>query len=149
MALHIAEQIMASLKTTLTGLTTTTTFIERARVYPFDVNIKNALTLSMGTDELLDENELTFEKVDSLLTFFVDAHVKTNSVQIDTQLNLIRAEVVTAIMSDHTQGGLVIDTDEAGSEEPEISGSGDTITAMMRMSFVVRYRRSRTDPTAS
>jgi len=146
-ALHLAEQIMASISTTITGLTTTGNNVERGRVYPFDESITDALTLTMGPDEPLDVEFQTYPYLDCELTIYIDAHCKNVITQIDSQLNIIRTEFEIAIMADHTQSALVIDSKWIGSDVPELSGEGDQITGVQRTGFQFHYRRLRNDPS--
>jgi len=147
MALHLAEHIMVSLLATLKGLTTTGNNVIRGRVYSFDESIKNALTLSMGPDTRLEPEMQSFDDLDSELIVYIDSHVKTVTEQIDTQLNLIRAEITIALALDYTQGGLVIDTTEIGADEPELTGEGAAISGTQRNTFLIHYRRKINDPT--
>ncbi len=147
MALHLAEHIMVSLLATLKGLTTTGNNVIRGRVYSFDESIKNAITLSMGPDTRLETDVQSFDDLDSELIVYIDSHVKSVTEQIDTQLNLIRTEITIALALDYTQGGLVIDTTEIGSDEPELTGDGSEISGTQRNTFLIHYRRKINNPT--
>lgn len=140
MADAIAEQILDALTTTVTGLTTTGSNVQRARVYPFAESVNSALTIFMGADEVLQVQANDY--IDWELTVVFMAHARATG-NPDQTLNQIRKEIHAAIMADHTQGGLVIDTNPVIAEEPELS-SGDKPIASMRIEFSFQYRTTRT-----
>lgn len=147
MALHRAEQIIAAVKTTLTGLTTTGARVYRGRVTALaDTNLP-ALCIYQGADtELMQFSQAL---IDSELTITIEVLVKTSSEQVDTLLNLIRKEVAIALRADYTQGlAFVINTMEGTADAPELSGDGEKPAAAMKLEWKFHYRRSRTDPSA-
>ncbi|MCK7495176.1 MAG: hypothetical protein MZW92_31845 [Comamonadaceae bacterium] len=79
---------------------------------------------------------------------FVEAYSKkTLAADIEPQLNLMRKEITIALQADVTQGlAFVIDTQE-GEAVPDRSGAGDQPAGTLRLRFVLRYRRLRTDPS--
>ena len=142
-----AEEIMAAVTTNLTGLTTTGSNVYRGRIYALSDDELPALSIYQGPDDVLSElGTNTFNYVDRDLTVRVEAHVKTNLQLVDTLLNLISREVYVAMMADYTQGkSYVFTTIASGNAEPTISSEGEQPTAMMTMSFIVRYRHSYSD----
>jgi hypothetical protein len=94
----------------------------------------------MGSDKPVDIGNIQFN--DHELEIFITAHTKNTS--LDTRLNLIKKEVIAALMSDRTQGlAFVIDTIEQGWNQPELS-EGETREGICQGSFVIMYRRAYT-----
>jgi hypothetical protein len=147
---HRAEDILAQIVTTLTGLTTTQANIVRGRVYTIEDTELPALSIYLGADDPIGENGPTnVQFQDSDLLVRVRAHVKTPSEQVDATLNLIRREVHVALMADYTQGlDYILNTIPLGAEEPELSGDGEQPTATLDMNWLIRYRASVLDPGA-
>lgn len=146
MADHRAEQIIVALVSRVTGLTTTGTRVYRSRHYPLQTSELPGLCVYMGDDEPIDST--SYSLIDSAFVVSIEAHVKATS-GIDTTLNQIRKEVVIAIQANPTLGlAFVIDTLEGRASKPEITGEGEQPIAMQRLDFLVKYRRSRLDPSA-
>lgn len=147
---HRAEDILAQIVTTLTGLTTTGTKVARGRVYTIEETELPALSIYLGADDPIgDKGPTNVQFQDSDLLVRVRAHVKTTSEQVDTTLNLIRREVHVALMADYTQSlNYVLNTIPLGAEEPELSGDGEQPTATLDMNWLIRYRASILDPGA-
>lgn len=145
---HKAETILEAVETLLTGLTTTGANVERARVHPWTNAELPAISLFMGADTPLDNDARGIGFYDWGLLINVDAVCKKTATSgIDTTLNLIRAELTTALVGDYTLGlSFVIDIVEQGSSEPEISGEGEKPIALQRTTFLIKYRRSIGDP---
>lgn len=148
MADHKAEQILAAVLAKVTGLTTTGSRVTRGRVYDLATADLPALGVFLGPDApRSDGGSSSFRYLDGDLTVVVEAYVKTASAQVDTQLNQIRKEVTIALQADVTQGlAFVLDTQE-GAADPTLDGSGDKPAGTLRMEWVLRYRRLRTDPS--
>lgn len=136
------EEIMTTVLTALTGLTTTGVNAFRGRVYALEEGEVPALTIYMGPDEPLGaDGPNNFTTLDSDLIVRVTAHVKSATTQTDTLLNLIRGEVHAALMADVTQGlSYVYTTIPLGTDEPDVSGEGDQPTASMDINWLFRYR---------
>ena len=151
MADNRREQIMAAVLTLITGLTTTGSRVVRGRVYSLDTDSSPALSLYQGADEPLEAENLGWPKLDSELTVNIQAHVKSSSSQVDTLLNLIHKEVVIA-MDPTAEPPLALSfclsMEEGDVSQPDLSGDGDKPTATMIMQFLIKYRRSRNDPSA-
>lgn len=144
---HRAESIVVAVLDKVDSLTTTTTHAFRGRVRPLQEAELPAVFVYMGPDEIIQH--LLQGKLDSVLTVYIDAVVKTASAQVDTTLNLIRSEITVALQADYTQGlAYIIDTKEIGAGEPDLSGDGDQRTGVLRTTWQIHYRRSRADPGA-
>jgi len=137
---------MDSIKTTITGLTTTGANVSRGRAQP--VGTVPALTLEQGEDLVLDGSDRNMQFIDRLLEVRIIAHVKTGS-QFDTALNTIKEEVYIAVMTDRQQGlpAYVIDTMFQGDDAPELDALEKNVGRQV-MTFVVHYRHSITNPGA-
>lgn len=134
-----AEEIMDAVVTAVTGLTTTTTNVRRARVY--DWNVTPSLSVYMGQDDVV--NELVNDLIDWEIIIIVESHVKAES-NVDQTINTIRKEVHSALMADHTLGlNFVHDITPGPAGEPELE-AGDQPIASQRIEFKVMYRTSRT-----
>lgn len=149
MADHRAEQIVQAVIGKVTGLTTTSTRVYRSRTADLQDSNLPALVVHLGPDvPASDGASSSFRYIDGDLTIGIDAVVKeTTDTLAEQKLNLIRKEVTIALMADYAQGlPFVLNTTE-GSAVPELE-RGDKVRGTMRMDFRVRYRRSRTDPSA-
>ena len=141
MATPRIELIMDAIIVTLTNLTTTKN-IKRARVYPWQESEVPALSIFMGSDEVI--NELQSGVLDWQMTLIIDSHVQEKA-DIDQQLNTIRKEVHAAIMADVTQGQTFVkNTYAVNAAEPVLSGDGQQPIASQRLEFLIHYRTSRT-----
>lgn len=148
MAEHRAEQIMDAIVANLTGLTTTGANIERGRVYDWEESALPALSLFMGDDVPVELEDQTYGYIDHNLQVLVDLHIK-NITGVESTLNKIKKEVTVALMADVTQGlSFVIDTEEHGFLRPDLSERADQPSLQATGTFVVKYRRSRDDPSA-
>lgn len=143
---HRAENIMDAVVTTLTGLTTTDTRVERGRIY--SVETAPALTIEMGQD-FVDREASDFVNANRQLVVKIIAYVKANS-EPDSVLNTIREEVYNALIADRTLGATagVIDIWLDSDDEPELSGESDQAIAKQQLNYVVKYRHSYTDAGA-
>ncbi len=145
-----AETILATVKTLLTGLTTTGSNVQRGQIYGHQAADLPALAIFMGADQpeleqqtgLIDW-ELTL-RVES--TVLIDAEYTADDAGLDTQLNLIREEVHAALMADHTLGlAFVIDVTPGAAGEPNLSGDGAEPIGSQVLEFLIQYRSSRVD----
>lgn len=145
MADHKVEQILDAVMALVTGLTTTGDNVKRGRVSNIPQGTIAALSVYQGTD---DTTEYNWPSVYSDLTVYFDAHTKDSIEQIDQILNRIRKEINVAIMSIYALGlNFVVDIEETGAAEPELSGEGNKPAAVMRISYSIMYNRSVTDPS--
>lgn len=144
---HRVESIVAAVQTAVTGLTTTSTRVFRGRVYALQAAQMPGLLIYMGGDRRIQQLSQVLE--DWELTLFIESRVKTVSAQLDTELNKIRREVTIALNASYTLGlSYVIDTSEGEAAAPELSGEGEQPAAAHKLTWFVRYRRSRADPGA-
>lgn len=145
MADHKVEQILDAVIVLVTGLTTTGVNVKRGRVSPLKESISSALSVYQGADNAGDYN---WPSVYSSLIIYIDVHVKDSSEQIDQVCNRIRKEINIAIMAvDRLALSFVTDINEEGAGEPELSGDGNKPTAVMRVTYIIDYNRSVTDPS--
>lgn len=151
MAAHVAEQILAAVTGFVTGLATTADRVTRARVYPLASSAVPALSIFMGPDVPIrdDEPGALAQYIDSQLEILIVVHVRASSGIVDTTLNQIRKEVAVALHTNYQLGlaGNVYNTIEGNADEPELSGTGEKRTARQTLHYFVKYRRSRNDPS--
>ncbi len=138
---HKAETILENIKTSLTGLVTTGTKVERGRAWPIDEAALPALTINMGADQALDDQ--TSGLINRVLNFEIVAHVR-DTTGVETTLNQIKTEVFAALMANPTQTGTVIDTELVEDSEPEIESEQNQPIARMAQQWRVYYRHSAT-----
>lgn len=148
MADHRAEQIADAIVVKLTGLATTGANCFRGRVHELPDSSLPALCVYVGTDvPRSDGGSSSFRYIDGDLTVMVEAVVKASS-GVDSTLIQIRKEVTIALQADVTQGLAFVMNTEEGAASIDLNGDGDKPVGRMRMDWTLRYRRSRTDPSA-
>ena len=147
---HRAETVMVAFTTAVTGLTTTGANVERDRAYDLGASKAAALSVFMGGDDPLSDDQQSHPYLDSWLTINIDAYVKqASTAAVSTTLNKIRAEITAAIMGDYTLGqAFVLDVSEDGADPPEI-GIGETPVARQRITWRFKYRRLNTNAETS
>lgn len=133
---------MDSIGALLTGLATTGNRVYRGRV--FAIEGTNGISYSMGSDTPVGED--TYIYMDSDLEVIITAHSK--DIDVEQELNQIRKEVTIALKADYSLGGLAIDITEEGWNAPDFSGDADQDTGLMQGTFIIKYRRLRTDPSS-
>jgi hypothetical protein len=142
-----AESIMAVVQSTVTGLATTGTRVDRGRNDDIPSESMPCLRVAMGSDDVNDPYLPTL--VDSEMEVFVIAYAHDSATNIETKLNQIRAEVVTALLANRQMGlGYVHGIFERGASQPELAGDLAKPAGRMELKFTVRYRRSANDATA-
>ena len=147
MADHRAEQIVARVKTLVTGLVTTAGRVDRGRGEPVAAELTPALRVYMGADDVVDP--WLPSVMDSELEVFIEALVHDVAANVETMLNQIRKEVNIALAADFTLAlAFVHAIVEIGAGRPQISGELAKPAASMELRYRVKYRRSRTDPSA-
>lgn len=147
MADHRAEQVLARVQTLVTGLVTTGARVDRGRDEEVPAESTPALRVVMGGDEIVDPWAQSL--VDSFLDVTVEARVHDSAANVETRLNQVRKEVNIALAADQTLGlAFVLAIVELGSMRPRLSGELARPAAAMDLLYRVRYRRSRTDPSA-
>lgn len=133
------ELIMSTVESMVTGLTTTGDEVHRGRTNPLAEGATNALSLYQGPDDKVADEWPTSRRA---LTLYIDAHTQSPTEQVDTRLNQIRDEVDAAMTAVRSLGlSFVIDVEPGGPEEPELSGDGEQVTAVLRMPWLIKYRR--------
>lgn len=144
---HRAELVLAAVQTAVTGLATTTTNVDRGRAEEIPVEKLPALRVAGGDDLVVDP--WAHQLLDSELDVSIFAHVHEASANVETKLILIRKEVNIALMADQTLGlAFVHAIVELGAAKPELSGDLAKPAGRMELQYRVKYRRSRTDPSA-
>jgi hypothetical protein len=148
-----AEQIIAAVKTTVTGLTTTGTRVQRGQVYNHEETKLPALSVFMGADIPVNEYQVNLMDWDLTVRIEAVALIETDYITqdslIDQALNQIRKEVYIAVMANHKQGlAFVIDTDPGPAAEPVLSGDGAKPIGTQVIDFTIRYRADRQDISA-
>jgi len=139
--MHRAEQILAQLETTLTGLGQTGSNVKRTITYKHST--LPALSIQQGEDTVPEEGR-NINQLTRVLTVFITAHVK-NITTLETDLNAIRAEVFTALMADITQGlNFVISTELVHDGAPETEADQDQPTGRQLQIWRIIYRHSGT-----
>ena len=147
MALHRAEQIIAAVKTLVTGLTTTGANVDRGRGEEVAAELTPALRVYMGADTIVEP--WAQQLLDSDLEVVIEAKVHDAAANVETTLNQIRKEVNIALAADYTLAlAFVHAIVEIGAGRPQISGDLAKPAASMELRYLVKYRRSRTDPSA-
>jgi len=152
-ALHMREHALAAFTTTVTGLTTTGTNVTRGRVYNISEADLPHLSIFQGEEEPLvadNEDEAVFIHAYYAVEVIVEITVNASSGVLETLLNLICKEISDAINVDTTLGvtGL-IDTIELNSSKPEFTKEKEKRSGQMEMTWLIRYRRLRSDATAN
>lgn len=145
MADHKVEQILDAIVPLVTGLATTGSNVSRGRVSPLSGNTAAAISIYQGGDKA---TEYSWPSVYSELNVFFDIHVKDSAEQIDQVLNRVRKEINIALMATSNLGlTFVADVNEESAAEPELSGDSNKPTAMMRVTYNIKYNRSVSDPS--
>ena len=148
MADNKAEQTLDAVTITLTGLTPTGANVFRGRVRDLQESELDALKIYRGENKPINIGDQNQAYLDMILEVWVEIIVKANDY-LEENLALIENEVIVALKASTTQGlAYVSDTQEGGAEEPEIDVDSEKPTATMRLQFFIKYRRSRTDPSA-
>lgn len=147
MADHRAEQILAAVQTSVSGLATTGSNVERGRADDIPAAKTPALRVAMGDDSIVDP--WAHALLDSELDVSLYVLVHDAATNVETLLNLVRKEVNVALVADHTLGlAFVHAIVEIGARKPNLSGDLAKPAAAMELQYRVKYRRSRTDPSA-
>lgn len=147
MAAHRAEQVLAAVQTSVLGLTTTGTNVDRGRDEQIPTDKLPALRVAMGDDSIVDPWAQSL--LDSEVDVSIYALAHDSATNIETKLLLIRKEVTVALMANQTLGlAFVHAIVELGARKPVLSGELAKPAGAMEMKFRVKYRRSRTDPSA-
>lgn len=144
MADHRAENIIAAVVTTVTGLTTTASRVYRGRRYELDVDTSPSLCVYMGPDTPFSapgDSPMAYQ--DSELTIYIEGVVKDSTTAVATTLNQIRHEVAVALNADHTQGLAYVHDTIEGDTALDLNGETDKPVGRMRTAWRFLYRRQR------
>lgn len=147
---HRREQVMDAFVTTLTGLTTVGANVSRRTAYSIDDANLPHYNIFQGADvpvsDFDDAANYTF--IDHDLDIMVEMRVQGTG-DMEEAMNLIEKEAAVAVHADYTLGlSFVLNTDEGETSEPVIRGDGETKILLATKRWTVRYRRSRSDPSA-
>lgn len=141
----LAETILETVTTIVTGLTTTGNNVVRGRVRP--VEDHPALSVVTGSNDVASDRS-NWPYIARDLNFKIIIHVKNNDTY-ETQINTIAGEVYAALRADHTLGlSFVNDVVPIGDDEPELSGEADQIVGIQQMNFYVMYEHLENDAGA-
>jgi len=141
---HARTQIRDAAVTLLTGLTTTGANIVAGRVWKHDDSKVAVLSVTTNNDTLVDDQQSLDSKETRSARLVIDGEVRAQA-DSDATLDLIDAEVQTALMADDTLGGLVKFL-EFVSAEKEISEDGDRAAGKVSIEYEFVYRIDRTAP---
>ena len=147
MADHRAEEVVAAVRTAVQGLATTGANVDRGRVESIPPAGTPALRVYQGADTIVDPWAQSL--LDSEIDVTVEAFVTDSATNVETLLNQVRKEVNIALAADPTLGlAFVHALVELGAQRPLLSGDLTKPAAQMELQYRVKYRRSRTDPSA-
>lgn len=119
----------------------------RGRAEPAPESLTPALRVYMGADTIVEPWAQAL--LDSDIEVFVEAHVHDSATNVETLLNQIRKEVNLALVADYTLGlAFVHAIVERGAGRPALSGEMAKPAASLELGYLVKYRRSRLDPSA-
>jgi hypothetical protein len=138
---HVRKQIRDAVVTRLTGLTTTAANVTASRVHPYLQEDAPLPALAIYTTEeqsYSDEIEMGSQRRELILV--VEGYAQATSAVEDT-LDTIASEVETAIYTDQSFSGLVLDTtlDSSNVEMSDEAGHlVGTITINFRLAYMTR-----------
>lgn len=116
---------------------------------PIDIELCQKLApgeASVGVYDISEDKVRGFGFTNSTLTIVVEFYFRPKVGQTKaSELNRILAELTKRVMSDYTQGGLALNTEEA-SNDLDIDGIYDKIINGS-ITFEVMYRHGTFDPT--
>lgn len=141
---HRAESITATVATTVTGLTTTGSNVFRGRPYNIEAGDLPALFVRMGAEEKLQDQSQG--RTLWQLPIIITGVVKSITINVETLLNQVRAEVHVALRADYTLGlAYVYDIDEGAPGDIDIE-AGDQPIASQSWTWAVLYWRAVDNP---
>lgn len=141
---HKAEQVMTAILALLAG-TVGISSIHRGRDYNIPESDMPALLLTQGPDRKVSQ---TFTTNDWLLTVIVTGKVQHDSAtDIEKELNEIRKQVHLKMMTDITQGGVCLNTEEGDTGDIISTSGGTQQVASQDWEWMIHYRRSINDPS--
>jgi len=143
--MNIRQSIRESLKTLLTGLTTTGSSIYASRVRPLSSPKLPCLLIYTDAERTSYVTMGLPRTQERTLNVKVEAYVKANT-GYDNKLDDISAEIEAAVYSDVTLGGLVKDVKVTGFDA-QFSGDGDQPVAVGQFTVEVIYHTKEGSPT--
>ena len=154
MADHLVKQILDTVKTTLTGLTTTGSNVFRARSLSVNDSNLPAILISMGDRETDTENlaGLSGGGLGEMWEIGINVQAlakNTNSETTENTLLQISKEIEVAIFADKTLGGLAKDLRVESVAESEFDGDGEKTVAGLDIQLAVLYRIKQGIPDAA
>ena len=143
--MHKVQAIRDAVYTAVNGLVSDGHIAEASKNNISNPSNYPSVSVVIGSD--LPESKVnTF--TDWQLTMFTDIKIQASDGDVDADMLNIRAELHKALMADYTQGLSYVKDFEPGEQsEPEINSEGDTFTCYTRVSWLVKYRSSETDPS--
>ena len=137
---HLAETILDTVETLLTGLATTGTNVKRARVWPVDT--LPAISIFKSDDIRSDQDSLDDGFLVREMIVNITIHVRTAD-NLETVLNQVAAEIFAAMSADKTLGiSAVFDTQLIGENEPLIEDTQDLPVASMVSGWLITYQHT-------
>lgn len=143
---HARELIRDAVVSACTNLATTGARVYRSRVYPLSQALLPALLVYVTSEEAEPETMGLPQKLIRTARVVVEGYARA-SADYDETLDDIAAEVETAIGADQTLGGKARFA-QIETTEMEFAGDGDQPVGIIRMTFLVQYRTTESNPTA-
>jgi hypothetical protein len=141
MADHLRDQILASLKTAITGLTTTGANVFADRTDELQANEVPGLTLNQGGAETPEYKSTGYPRT-IIATFDVEisAYDQRTRAQADARqrCNTIDKEVQAAVAAWAHTSTLITDM-QRGQTDFDLSTESDKTAAMVRMRYFLQY----------
>jgi|GEM_PF-671567 len=149
MANHHRKAVRDALATAVTGLTTTETRVYSGRVAPLTATEKPGLVVVPAEESAQSDGRQSLGPSTMRFgDFDLFAEVEGTTGLFDT-LDLIAAEIETAVFADDTLGGvcIAIEPPQTSFRVHDAQGDSDRRQGQMRMRFRVTYRTLQADPT--
>jgi len=137
---HVRTQIRDRVETVLTGLTTTSTNVFASRVHPFfnEGSELPGLCLYTATEEVENSEEDAISHIQKRSVLMIIEGYEAATTMLETTLDLIAAEVETALMADQFLTGLSHGIDLVGTEI-ELTGDGEKPVGVIVMIYRIYY----------
>ena len=142
---HVRSQIRDAVATRLTGLVTTGSKVFRSQNFPNQPGLIPSLIIYTRSDVASYDDEAASMGPPTparTIDLRVKGYARGAATTLDTpddQMDTIAAEVETAMFTDHTFGGLAIET-QLGDTEITVDGEGDQAHGVIDIGFNVTYR---------
>lgn len=149
-ATHARRQIREAVQAALTGLDTTADRVFTGRPWPLQEGELPGIVIVIPSESVIDDGsafgdgaEAIVGRQASLIVLGYD-----QGEDIEDRLDQIALEVETAMAADPTFGGLVKDSELAGSSLA-VDGDGRKRAGEIRLTYTVWYRTTRGDPATA